>query len=197
MQDINKLTFRAQPGFDEAALRKGLPSAIPLKTIVIHCFDPRATEIPEVVAKHLGTEVYPGQLIHNEAGSRVGSTATLFPLTVAGGRAISALQSLSTMEFLFGIQNVVVVHHSFCGATAFTADSIIDAFKHDHGIDISHEYDRNSLAIENFETSLKYDVELIRKAPGVPKHINISGYFYNIDNGELIEVVKDNALQTV
>ena len=193
MQDLKQFTFKAQPGYDEAALRKALPTLIPLKTIVIYCFDPRATEIPDVIAKHLGNEVFPGEMVLGEAGNRMGSTRTLFPLATAGGRAVTALQSISTMEFLFGIQNVVVVHHSFCGATAFTADSFIDAFKHEHNADISSEYDRESLCIEDFDKSLKYDVALIRSAPGVPEHINISGFFYNIDNGELIEVVKDEA----
>src|SRR5208282_4233916 len=50
----------------------------------------------------------------------------LFTVSNAGGRAISALQSISTMEYLFHLQNVVVVHHSFCGATAFTAEGIIE-----------------------------------------------------------------------
>ena len=133
MRNLKEFTFKALPDYNEAGLRQALPSAIPLKTLVIYCFDPRATEIPEVVAQRLG-EVYPGEVVLGEAGNRIGSTRTLFALATAGGRAVNALQSISTMEFLFGIENVIVVHHSFCGATAFTADSFIDAFKHEHNV---------------------------------------------------------------
>jgi len=191
MKDFNQLTYRNQPTYDEAALRQILSSVIPVKTIVIHCMDPRVTEIPEVVAARLGGEVYPGEVIYNEEGRKVGSTRTLLPITTAGGRAVSALQSITTMEYLFGVENVVVVHHSFCGTTVFTAESLIEGFKHEHGADISAEYDHDSLSIEDYEQSLKYDVSKIRSAPGVPAYINIYGFFYNIDSGELIEVVRD------
>jgi len=172
-------------------IRGLLPTFVPLKTLVIFCFDPRATEIPKAVAEHFGDEVYPGENVLDEAGNRVGSTATLFEVSNAGGRAISALQSISIMEFLFHIQNVVVVHHSFCGATSFTAEGFINAFHHEHGADISKLYDHDSLCIMDYEASLKYDVALLRSNPGVPKHIKLYGFFYNIDTGELTEVVRD------
>jgi carbonic anhydrase len=95
------------------------------------------------------------------------------------------------MVHLFGIERVVVVHHSFCGATSFTTDGMIDAFKHDHGSDISSAFDRNSICIDDFEESLTYHVALVRANPGVPKHVKIYGFFYNIDSGELTEVVSD------
>jgi len=190
---FNEFVFSAMPGFDEPSFRKLFAQAINLKTIVIHCFDPRAIEIPEVVAKHFPGEIYPGENVIDEAGNRVGHTRTLFPISVAGGRAVAGLQSISTMEHLFGFENVVVVHHSFCGATSYTADGMLDAFEQEHGVDISSEYDRGSVSISDFDASLKYDVALVRASPGVPRHVNVYGFFYNIDTGELIEVVRDMA----
>jgi len=193
MSEFDKYQFRNIPGLTEASLRALFPTFVPLKTLVIHCIDPRATEIPKAVAEHFGDEVYPGDVVRNEAGNKVGSTTTLFAIAIAGGRAVGALQSISTMQHLANIKNVVVVHHSFCGATAFSADGIIDAFKHEHGVDISSEYDRESLCITDYERSLKYDVALLRSSPGVPKHAKLFGFFYNIDSGELTEVVRDAA----
>ena len=190
---FNEFVFSAMPGFDEPSFRKLFAQAINLKTIVIHCFDPRAIEIPEVVAKHFPGEIYPGENVIDEAGNRVGHTRTLFPISVDGGRAVAGLQSISTMEHLFGFENVVVVHHSFCGATSYTADGMLDAFEQEHGVDISSEYDRGSVSISDFDASLKYDVALVRASPGVPRHVNVYGFFYNIDTGELIEVVRDMA----
>ena len=59
-------------------------------------------------------------------------------MIVAGGRAIDALRSITVAQHLFGIQNIVIVHHSYCGATTFTADGIIGAYEHEHHRDISN-----------------------------------------------------------
>jgi carbonic anhydrase len=130
-------------------------------------------------------------MVYDDAGNKVGATTTMFPISVAGGRAESALRSISTMQHLANIQNVVVVHHSFCGATAYTAEGMLDAFKHEHGVDLSSEYDHGSLCISDYEESIKYDVALIRSSRGVPQRVNIYRFFYNIDSGELTEVVQD------
>jgi carbonic anhydrase len=70
---------------------------------------------------------------------------------------------------LFGIQNIVVVHHSHCGATTFTADGIIDAYKWEHHADISDLYERGSICTEDYEASLKRDTALIRSHAGTPR----------------------------
>ena len=67
------------------------------------------------MARLRGDEVYPGQVILDASGNRVASSATIFPIIVAGGRAIDALRSITVAQHLFGIQNIVVVHHSYCG----------------------------------------------------------------------------------
>lgn len=190
MTNYSEFEFRTQPWFDQSKFQ-GFNQLIPMKTIVIHCFDPRAAEIPQAVAKHFGDEVYPGENILDEAGNRIGSTRTLFTLTNAGGRALGALQSIATMDYLFNYQNVVVVHHSFCGATALTPEILIDKFHNHHHTDISTMFDHDSLSIPHFENSIKYDVELLRSSPAVPKHIKLYGFFYEINSGNLIEIARD------
>lgn len=177
----------------EAETREAFSHAVPLKTLVIYCYDPRAAEIPNAVAELFGDEVFPGQVILDPSGKRVASSTTIFPVIVAGGRAIDALRSITVAQHLFGIQNIVVVHHSHCGATTFTADGIIDAYEHEHHADISALYERGSICIEDYEASLRRDTALIRSYAGTPKHVNIFGYFYDIDAGVLTEVVKDKA----
>lgn len=185
--------FSASPFFNEARTREAFSHAVPLKTLVIYCYDPRAAEIPHAVAKLFGDEVFPGQVMLDDSGNRVASSTTMFPVIVAGGRAIDALRSITVAQHLFGIQNIVVVHHSHCGATSFTADGIIDAYKHEHNTDISDVHERGSICIEDYEASLKRDTALIRSHAGTPKYVNVFGYFYNIDTGVLTEVVKDKA----
>jgi carbonic anhydrase len=110
MGKFDRYAFSAQPSFDEAATRTAFSKAVPLKTLVIYCYDPRAAEIPNAVAKLFGDEVFPGDLILDGSGNRVASTTTIFPVIVAGGRAVDALRSITVAQHLFGIQNIVVVH---------------------------------------------------------------------------------------
>jgi carbonic anhydrase len=196
MGKFDRFAFAASPQFDEAATRVAFARAVPLKTLVIYCYDPRAAEIPNAVAKWLGEEEYPGRVIVDENGRRVASTTTIFPIVVAGGRAVDALRSITVAQHLFGIQNIVVVHHSHCGATTFTADGIIEAYRHEHHADISGLYDRGSICIGDYEASLNRDTALIRAHAGTPRHVNILGLFYDIDTGSLTGVVNDRAQAT-
>jgi carbonic anhydrase len=190
MSKFSAFEYRNQPGFDQNKF-EGANQAIPMKTLVIHCFDPRATEIPQKVAEHLGDEVYPGELVLDEAGNKVGSTCTLFAETNAGGRAASALRSVAAMDYLFNVQNVVVVHHSFCGTTTYTPELFIEEFRDHHHVDVSTLFDRESVAIMDFEKSLRYDVGLLRSSPAVPKTVKLYGFFFDINSGKLTEVVRD------
>jgi carbonic anhydrase len=191
MGKFDRYAFSASPAYNEVETRKAFSRAVPLKTLVIYCYDPRAADIPKAVARLLGEEVYPGEVVLDASGNRVASTTTIFPVIVAGGRAVDALRSITVAQHLFGIENIVVVHHSQCGATSFTANGIIEAYQREHHVDISALYDRGSICIEDYEASLKLDTALIRANPGTPKHVSISGYFYDIDRDTLTEVVSD------
>lgn len=182
--------FRTQPWFDQTQFN-GFNQAIPMKTLVIHCFDPRATEIPQKVAEYFGDEVFPGENILDEAGNRIGNTRTLFAASNGGGRADQALASIAVMDYLFHIQNVVIVHHSFCGTTAFSPKIFFDKYREEHHTDISPLFDPESLSISHFEESIRYDVELLRKSPAVPKNVKLYGFFFEINSQKLTEIVRD------
>jgi len=189
-QDFDEYAFSKQPGYDEVAFRKEFAKAMPLRTVVIYCYDPRVVDIPAAVAREFG-DVYPGDIITDAQGNKVATTTSLFEVVVAGGRAIDALRSVTVAQHLFGIKNVVIVHHTHCGATSFTTDGIIDAYKHEHDADISAIYERESISIGDFVTSLKHDTRLVRESKGTPQHVNIYGYLFNIDTNELSLVVED------
>jgi carbonic anhydrase len=193
MTRFDRYAFNADPSFDEAATREAFSHAVPLRTLVIYCYDPRAADIPQAVAARFADEVFPGRIVLDDGGQRIASTTTMFPIVVAGRRAIDALRSITVAQHLFGIQNIVVVHHSHCGATTFTADGIINAYRHEHHADISELYERRSICIEDYEASLRGDTALIRSHAGTPPHVAIFGYFYDINTGVLTEVVNDSA----
>jgi len=189
-QNFDDYVFSKQPGYDEPTFRKEFSKAMPLRTVVVYCYDPRVVGIPAAVAKEFG-ETYPGEVVTDEKGNKVATSKSLFEVVVAGGRAIDALRSVTVAEHLFGIANVVIVHHTYCGASSFTTDGIIDAYNHEHDTDISTIYERDSVSISDYETSLGYDTRLMRESNGTPKHTNIYGYLYDLDTDELTLVVED------
>jgi carbonic anhydrase len=188
-QNFDSYAFSRQPGYDEAAVRKEFAKAVPLRTVVVYCYDPRATGIPAAVAMRFG-EIYPGRVVIDQHGKKVASTTSLFEVVVAGGRATDALRSITVAQHLFGIENIVIVHHTYCGATSFTADGIIKAHRHEHGKDISTLYERQSICITDYAESLEHDTRLVRDSAGTPPHVNIYGCLYDIDTGELLTVIE-------
>src|SRR5262252_2894638 len=190
MKNFDAYVFSQQPGYHEPTVRLAFARAVPLRTVVVYCYDPRAVGIPAAVARQFG-EVYPGDIITDAQGAKVASTTTLFEVVVAGGRAADALRSITVAQHLFGIKNIVVVHHTYCGGTSFTADGIIAACKHEHQSDIADLYQRESICISDYVSSLNHDVQLVRKSNGTPKHVNIYGYVYDINTDELSLVVED------
>ena len=190
IQNFDTYAFSKQSGYHEPTVRKKFAKAVSLRTVVIYCYDPRAVGIPAAIAKEFG-EVYPGDILTDAQGNKVGSTTSLFDVVVAGGRAVDALRSITVAQHLFGIKNIVIVHHTHCGATSFTADGIIDAYEQEHDTDISNLYERESICISDYVTSLKHDTRLVRESIGTPQHVNVYGYIYNIDTNELSLVVED------
>ena len=192
--NFDTYVFSKQSDYDEPTFRKEFAKAMQnLRTVVVYCYDPRIVDVPAAVAKEFG-EVYPGDIVTDEQGNKVATTTTLFEVVVAGGRAIDALRSVTVAQHLFGIKNVVIVHHTYCGATSFTTDGIIDAYKHEHDVDISTIYERESVSISDYVTSLTHDTLLMRESKGTPQHVNIYGYLYDTDTNELSLVVEDKGV---
>ena len=187
--------FSKQPGYDERAVRRAFAKAVPLRTVVVYCYDPRAVGIPAAVARECG-DVFPGEIVRDGAGKKVASTTTLFEVVVAGGRAIDALRSVTVAQHLFGIERIVIVHHTYCGATSFTADGIIEAYRREQGTDIGALYPRDSICISDYVSSLRHDVRLMRMSAGTPRQVSIYGYVYDIDTEALSLVVEDAAAPT-
>ena len=197
--NYNDKIYTKLPQYNAQAIRQFFHQAIPLKTLVITCPDPRASGAAEAVAREFNQTPWPGEIIRDANGTKVGSTAEVAIQITTGGRAVDALRSITSLNYLIGLQNVVVVHHTYCGLTTWTPETLISVHKHEYGGDISHSHDHASLSIANFDESLRYDVDLIRNAPGTPKHLNIYGYVYDTDTDSLIKVIEvsnTNELQT-
>ena len=54
--NLGTYAFSKQPGFVETELRKVFKHAVPLRTVVVYCYDPRAVNIPYALAKAMPGE---------------------------------------------------------------------------------------------------------------------------------------------
>ena len=193
MCNLDQFVLIKQPRVTEEGVREFFHKAADLKTVVITCMDPRSRGATAAVAREFGHN-WPGENVVDENGMKVGHTTNIFEVVTIGGRAADALRSITMMEYTLGIkENIVVVHHSFCGNTGATPSGIIDAFKNEHHVDISTEYAPENLGISDFEHSLRHDVALLRNAPGVPNDLDIYGYVFDINTEKLFKVVEDRA----
>ena len=75
-QNFDAYAFSAQPRYDESTARTEFAKLMPLRTLVIYCFDPRATGIPAAVAEELG-EDYPGEILSDADANEIGTTTTM------------------------------------------------------------------------------------------------------------------------
>jgi carbonic anhydrase len=192
MLELDQHVIAAQPDFDEPRVREEFRQVVgSLRTVVIHCFDPRVTGgIPYAVADALPGSDFPGDIFEftdRHGNSNLGTTTTIFPIVNAGGKAdAGALRSIAVACHLFDIDNVVVVHHTDCGATHFTGQGMFDSFVEEFGHDLSALWAPEDIGcIKSFEDSLRLDVGLIRESPATPAHVNVYGYAYDIGTGKL------------
>jgi carbonic anhydrase len=193
---LDRSIINQQPGYDERKVRGQFRRVIPnLRTVVVHCFDPRVTGIPHAVAEALPGQVFPGEVfsfVDDDGNTGYGSNTSIFTVVNAGGRAAGSSQrSISVACHLFDIDNVAVVHHTDCGGTHFTPEGIIESFQEEFGLDISSLYEPDDICHQSFALSLHRDVRAIRLSVGTPRHVNIYGYVFEIETGKLHLVEQD------
>jgi hypothetical protein len=66
------------------------------------------------------------------------------------------------------------------GTPTLTPELLIKEFHDHYHADITTMFDHDSLAIMDFERSLKHDIPLLRSSAAVPKHIKLYGSFCEI-----------------
>ena len=65
------------------------------------------------------------------------------------------------------------------------AQAVRTALAEEFGLDITDLWDADDICIENFTQSLHRDVRSVRNSRGTPRHVNLYGYLYDIETGEL------------
>lgn len=171
-------TFVAQKDYEKYLTDK-FPSK---KLAVLSCMDTRLTEL---LPAALGLKNGDAKIIKNAGG------LILSPFD-------SAMRSLIVAIYELGVKEVMVVHHSQCGACHMTYDH----FHHEMnvrgvtdetldtvtqcGIDL-HQW------LEGFHdtpSSVRKTVETIKKHPLIPKDIVVRGFIIDSATGELEEIME-------
>ena len=104
----------------------------------------------------------------------------------AGGRVTEdMIRSLVISQQQMGTREIVVLHHTDCGAQTFQNESFHEHLKHELGVDVS---DQDFLPFQDVEESVREDMQLLRESPLIPDDVVISGAVYDVDTGSMREV---------
>ncbi len=104
----------------------------------------------------------------------------------AGGRVTDdMIRSLVISQQQMGTREIVVLHHTDCGAQTFESEGFRQHLKKELGVDVG---DRDFLPFQDIEESVREDMELLKASPLIPEDVVISGAVYDVDTGLISEV---------
>lgn len=104
----------------------------------------------------------------------------------AGGRVTDdVIRSLVISEQQLGTSEIVVLHHTDCGAQTFTNAEFTEQLKRNLAVDVREQ---DFLPFTDIEESVREDVALLKNSPLIPEDIIISGAIYDVDTGRVREV---------
>ena len=104
----------------------------------------------------------------------------------AGGRGTEdMIRSLVISQQQMGTREIVVLHHTDCGAQTFNNEDFQDHLKRELGVDVSG---KDFLPFQDVEESVREDMQLLRECPLIPDDVVISGAVYDVDTGSMREV---------
>jgi carbonic anhydrase len=158
---------------------KGELQPIPkLRSVVLTCADARV-DPAHILNLDLGES-----LVMRNTGGRVTKEIIEEIASIAFMVAQMDGEKLGPFELL-------IMHHTNCGAERFTDPNLQNALKNNLGIDV------RDLAINNHTESLREDIEKLKKSPQIPDYITVSGCIYDVKDGSVEEVFKPLKLSSI
>lgn len=144
--------------------RVGQPPEPAKRVAILTCMDARL-----VPSRFLGLEEGDAHVISN-----------------AGGRATDdALRSLIISYKLLGTREILVIHHTDCGAMTVDNDRLREQLRRETGADASGI---DFLPFRDLDESVREDVATIRDSGLIPLTIPVRGFVYEVATGALREV---------
>lgn len=144
-----------------------LPLKPKTKVAIVTCMDSRLH-----VAQALGLALGDAHILRN-----------------AGGRVTEdMIRSLVISQQQMGTREIVVLHHTDCGAQTFTNEAFAQHIQQTLGVDVSGQ---DFLPFTDVEKSVRQDMALLKNSPLIPEDVVINGAVYDVDTGRMT-VVSDN-----
>ena len=141
-----------------------LPLKPKTKVAIVTCMDSRLH-----VAQVLGLALGDAHILRN-----------------AGGRVTDdTIRSLVISQQQLGTREIVVLHHTDCGAQSFTNEAFAAQLERDLGVSV---HGKDFLPFSDVEESVREDVRKLRESPLIPDDIVISGAVYDVNTGRISEV---------
>ena len=141
-----------------------LPIKPKTKVAIVTCMDSRLH-----VAQALGLALGDAHILRN-----------------AGGRVTEdMIRSLVISQQQLGTREIVVLHHTDCGAQTFKNEEFAAFLNQELGVDVSGQ---DFLPFIDVEESVREDVALLRQSPLIPADVEISGAVYDVDTGRMTVV---------
>ncbi|MFS9272056.1 carbonic anhydrase [Streptococcus timonensis] len=104
----------------------------------------------------------------------------------AGGRVTEdMIRSLVISQQQMGTREIVVLHHTDCGAQTFNNENFQEHLKCELGVDVSGQ---DFLPFQDIDESVREDMKLLRECPLIPDDVIISGAVYDVDTGGMREI---------
>ena len=104
----------------------------------------------------------------------------------AGGRVTEdMIRSLVISQQQMGTREIVVLHHTDCGAQTFENGPFQEYLKEELGVDVS---DQDFLPFQDIDESVREDMRLLQETPLIPDDVVISGAVYDVDTGRMTVV---------
>ena len=104
----------------------------------------------------------------------------------AGGRVTEdMIRSLVISQQQMGTREIVVLHHTDCGAQTFNNEDFQEHLKCELGVDVSGQ---DFLPFQDIDESVREDMKLLRECPLIPDDVVISGAVYDVDTGSMREI---------
>ena len=141
-----------------------LPIKPKTKVAIVTCMDSRLH-----VAQALGLALGDAHILRN-----------------AGGRVTEdMIRSLVISQQQMGTREIVVLHHTDCGAQTFKNEEFAAFLNQELGVDVSGQ---DFLPFTDVEESVREDVELLRQSALIPDDVEISGAVYDVATGRMTVV---------
>lgn len=142
-----------------------LPIRPKTKVAIVTCMDSRLH-----VAQALGLALGDAHILRN-----------------AGGRVTDdMIRSLVISQQQLGTREIVVLHHTDCGAQTFTNPEFHEQLQRDLGVDVS---DKDFLPFTDIEESVREDMQKLKESPLIPDDVVINGAVYDVDTGKISPVL--------